>query len=86
MDGVSRVPTRIARASKTWRKRNMLIVPVQTSLLSAKKQYSLLYYRITCAYYISPQAAQTYQEVSRSKGYKISHLGFGSALSLIKPC
>ena len=74
---------RVARASETWRKRNVLNVSVQTSLVSAKKQYSLVNYRRMWACHIDPRAL-TFQEISRSNGYEWSYLASGLTLSLKK--
>lgn len=70
----------------------MLSVPVQSSVLSVKKQYSLLDYQRMWTCHTGPQAL-TYQEISRNNGYEVSYLGSDSALSfrklqqvIISPC
>jgi len=71
---------RVARASETWRKRNMLNASLQTSLVSAKKQYSFWYSRRMWACHIDPQAL-TFQKIARSNGCEITWV---LALSLWK--
>lgn len=58
----------------------MLNVPVRTSVLSAKKQCSLLDYKIMWTSHTGAHAL-TYQDISRNDGYEVSYLGSGSALS-----
>lgn len=62
---------RVARASEAWRKRNMLNASWQTSLVSAKKQYSSLNSKRMWAYHIAPQAL-TFQKISRSDGCEVT--------------
>ena len=62
---------RVARAFDTWRERNMLNASLQTSLVSAKKQYSSWYSRRMWACHIDPQAL-TFQKIARSNGCEIT--------------